>query len=331
MKELFKILFISFLSNFLFGCATSDEFYNIPKYSSEINTISHINDSTFVLIGDTQRTSFIEQYFFFRESNDSVQFVLFDSIAKLERKPAFILHLGDMVFDGSSENDWKYFDASTEQIRKAKIPIFPILGNHEFYGDSLETAYNINNRFSRLKDSSWNTFEFKSIGIILLNSNEELTLSENERQKEFYEYHMNKYEIDSSIKFIIVATHHPPYTNGTGIGFNESEYTQDCFINKFISSEKKGLFFSGHFHNYEHLIISDKHFIVSGGGGGPRRDVDLEGKYKDISNGIDKNEERRGYHFIEIEVQSDSLFIEVHSYNNDSKKWYRGDEFNLTY
>lgn len=330
MKDLIRILFISFFCNFILGCASNDESYSIPKYNSQINSINHINDSTFVLIGDTQRTSFLEQYFFFRESNGSVQFVLFDSIAALERKPAFILHLGDMVFDGSSEKDWKYFDESTRQIREAKIPILPIIGNHEMYGDSLETANNINSRFSSLKDSSWSSFEFGSIGIFLLNSNEELAQSEIERQEEFYNHTMNKYESDSNIKFIIIATHHPPFTNGTGIGFDESDYVQDYFTEKFISSSKKGLFFSGHCHNYEHLFISDKHFIVSGGGGGPRREVDLDGEYKDISNGIDKNEEKRGFNFIEIKVQSDSLLIEVHSYNKANKEWYRGDNFILT-
>lgn len=329
LKELFKILIIVNLSFLIFGCASNNELYNIPKYNTDISTIDYSN-STFIIIGDTQRTGFLEQYFYFRESNDSIQFVLFDSISSLKQEPAFILHLGDMVYDGSSENDWRYFDASTKQIRNLNIPIIPVLGNHEYYGDSLERAKNINSRFNNLKDSSWKAFVFNNIGIILLNSNEELSLYQTEKQKSFFTNSINTFESDSNINYIIVATHHPPYTNGTGIGFDESEYVQNYFAEKFISSKKAGLFLSGHCHNYEHLLISDKHFIISGGGGGPRRKIDLDGDYIDITKGAEENEEERGFNFIEIEVLKDSLLIEVHSYNKDREEWYEGEYFKIS-
>lgn len=331
MKVLFTILLISIFSTFFFSCASHGELYNIPKYNSYINSKGKTTSNSFILIGDTQRTGFAEQYFLFRESNDSVQFVLFDSIASLKKEPAFILHLGDMVFDGSSESDWKYFDASTERIRDAGIPLIPILGNHEMYGDSLERAKNLNSRFKNFKDSSWKAFVFNNIGIILLNSNEELSTYDTEKQKIFFNYYLKKYESDSKIKCIIVATHHPPYTNGTGIGFEESDYVQNYFAERFITSKKPGLFFSGHCHNYEHLLKSDKHFIVSGSGGGPRRTIDLDGDYKDITKGIEEKMEERGFNFVEFKTLNDSLLIKVHSYNKDTKEWYKGDYFNINY
>lgn len=324
------LLLIIILSATFSGCSSSNDNYIAPVYSNLQSTLNKNGTSnSFILIGDTQRTGWLERNILFRESNDSVQFELFRGISALENEPAFIVHLGDMVYDGASTEDWIYFDHSTETIRNKNIPIVPVLGNHEYFGDSQSSEQNISSRFSELKDSTWRSFKFKNVAFILLNSNTEMSGEMNERQKQWYRSELDKYDSDDEVNHIIVVTHQPPFTNGAGIGFGDDDFVKENFVESFNKSTKADLFISGHCHNYEHLLIAGKHYVISGGGGGPRRNIDLNGAYKDITIGRQKEKTVRDFHFIEVMAEQNSLKFVVHTYDQESKKWGRGDEFSL--
>jgi len=98
-----------------------------------------------ILVGDTQSTSHWE---FSRERNDRERRVIIDEITK--REPAFVIHLGDLTTRGSSEKHWQQFDDMHKEFRKMKIPYFPILGNHEFYGNDKKALQNYYGRFPHL-------------------------------------------------------------------------------------------------------------------------------------------------------------------------------------
>ncbi|MFA7327717.1 MAG: metallophosphoesterase [Candidatus Kapaibacterium sp.] len=330
MKLTRILIAIAFLCFILIGCSSSKVSYSPPEYITLQSTnIETESSNSLILIGDTQRTGWLESYLLFRESNDSVQFELFKKIASLDKKPSFIVHLGDMVFDASSDDDWRYFDRSTTAVRNENIPLVPVLGNHEYFGDSETGSLNITNRFPELKDSSWRSFLFKNIAFILLNSNTDIFDEMSQRQNEWYNNELNRFDSDNEVKHIIVVTHQPPFTNGTGVGFGDDEFAKKNFVELFNKSKKAQLFISGHCHNYEHLLIDGKHFIVSGGGGGPRRSIDLEGEYKDITNGEEKDKSIRDFHFIEVTVLNDTLIFETHRYNKETNEWREGDEFQI--
>ena len=314
----------------LSGCKSSIVYNNPPTYFNLKSSLENSDlPNSFILIGDTQRTGWFESTLLFRESSDSVQFELFSKIASLDNKPSFIVHLGDLVYDASSDSDWEYFDSSTSMIRKEKIPIVPLLGNHEYFGDYEKGNLNITSRFPEFKDSSWKSFKFKNVGFILLNTNIELSEKLKKRQKEWYNNELERFDSDTGTNHIIIATHQPPFTNGNGLGFGDDEYVKHNFIESYKKYSKAKLFVSGHCHNYEHLLIDNKHYVVTGGGGGPRRTIDLEGRYKDITNGIDKDKCLRDFHFISVEVKKDSLVLVVHNYNMATKRWGIGDKFSL--
>ncbi|NIM16548.1 MAG: hypothetical protein GTO45_31430 [Candidatus Aminicenantes bacterium] len=48
------------------------------------------------------------------------------------QKPACVINLGDLVFCGTSQKQWKLFDKAHEPILQNKIPYFPVPGNHEY-------------------------------------------------------------------------------------------------------------------------------------------------------------------------------------------------------
>ena len=74
-------------------------------------------------------------------------------------------------------------------------------------------------------------------------------------------------DADPKVRGVLVFTHHPPYTNSTVT--KDESHVQQAFVGPFVAAKKTLALLSGHAHGYEHFIEQRKHFVVSGGGGGP--------------------------------------------------------------
>jgi 3',5'-cyclic AMP phosphodiesterase CpdA len=257
-----------------------------------------------IIVGDTQRTSHWE---FWRERNDRARKLIIDEIAK--REPAFVIHLGDLTARGRSEKHWQQFDDMHKEFRQRKIPYFPILGNHEFYGNDEKALQNYFNRFPHLGQKRWYSFTWKNVGFILVDSNfSNLTKEQIERQSQWYSDELEKFGKKAEIDFILVCCHEPPFTNSRVIRPNMEGKVN--FADPFLQSEKTRLFFSGHSHSYERFQIKNKFFIVSGGGGGPRHKVCIDPvkrRFQDLFPGP----ELRFFHFSEIELCDHALVFRV--------------------
>ena len=97
-----------------------------PAYSSIVPP----GNQRFAILGDTQRTSF-QECVIGREVNDAETDVLLADL--VQQAPAFVVVLGDMVFQGSSENHWRFFDDRMAAVVEAGLPVLPIMGNHEVH------------------------------------------------------------------------------------------------------------------------------------------------------------------------------------------------------
>jgi len=258
----------------------------------------------FTIVGDTQRTSDWE---FWRERNDRERKLIIDEIAK--REPAFVVHLGDLTTRGCSEKHWQEFEDMHKEFRKKKIPYFPILGNHEFYGNDKKALENYFERFPHLDQRRWYGFTWKNVGALVVDSNfPTLTREQIEGQSQWFLDELEKFEKNAEIDFIIVCCHEPPFTNSRVVGPNKEVKVN--FVDPFLRSQRTRLFFSGHSHSYERFQMDGKFFIVSGGGGGPRHQVIIDPRkqrYQDLFSGP----ELRFFHFCEIETDSDTLFFKV--------------------
>jgi predicted phosphodiesterase len=263
-----------------------------------------------ILVGDTQGTSHWE---FWRERNDRERKLILDEITR--REPAFVVHLGDLTTRSSSEKHWQEFDDMHKEFRKKKIPYFPILGNHEFYGNDKKALQNYFERFPYLDKRRWYSFAWKNIGLILVDSNfSALTKEQIEGQSLWYLNELEKFEKNTEIDFMIVCCHEPPFTNSRVVSPNEK--VKAYFADTFLRFQKAGLFFSGHSHSYERFQTEDKLFIVTGGGGGPRHKAIIDPekqRYQDLFSGP----ELRFFHFSEIESRSDALIFKVHRLESD--------------
>jgi predicted phosphodiesterase len=258
----------------------------------------------FIVVGDTQGTSHWE---FWREKNDRERKSIIDEITR--RAAAFVVHLGDLTTRGSSEKHWQEFDDMHKEFRKEKIPYFPILGNHEFYGDNKKALKNYFERFSYIHQRRWYSFTWKNVGLIMLDSNfSALTKEQIEEQSQWYLNELEAFEKNTEIDFIIVCCHEPPFTNSRVVSPNKK--VKVYFADPFLQFQKTRLFLSGHSHSYERFQIDGKFFIVSGGGGGPRHKVSIDPRkrrYQDLFSGL----ELRFFHFCEIESGNDILFFKV--------------------
>ncbi len=287
-------------------------------------TIAHPDrPQSIVLIGDTQATGWVE---FWRESNDDVRKAILDKVA--EENPALILHVGDVVFYGSGSSHWEEFDNNAQEIRKRGIPIFPVLGNHEYFGNNATAQAYFFSRFPAADHQQWYSFRFDSLGFILLNSNfSELTDDEIHSQNAWYSRELAKLQADSSVSAIITACHHPPFTNSTVVDGDAD--VQSYFVSEFTDNRytKTKLFVTGHCHSYEHFVHNGRHFLVTGGGGGPRQEVDTTQahKYRDLYIGAPI----RPLHFCTLTREGSELLIQMKCVDKGTGNWTVGDTFRI--
>jgi 3',5'-cyclic AMP phosphodiesterase CpdA len=258
----------------------------------------------FIIVGDTQRTSLLE---FWRERNDKERKLIIDGITR--REPAFVLHLGDLTTRGGSEKNWQEFDDLHKELRERRIPYFPILGNHEFYGSDDEALRNYFSRFPGLEGKRWYSFIWKRIAFLMVDSIfPTLTMEQIEEQGNWYFRELERFERDEGVACIIVCCHEPPFTNSRVVSPNKKSKT--FFADPYVQFRKTCFFFSGHGHTYERFQVDGKHFIVSGGGGGPRHIVTVDPatrRYRDLFPGP----EIRFFHACEIEVGEQGLMYRV--------------------
>jgi len=104
----------------------------------------------------------------FEAANPPVRAALVRAVANAH--PAFICFTGDIVYRGSDINDWKVFDRETSIWRDDKIPVFPALGNHEFYKDVKTALPNYFQRFPDLRDNRYYSVRAANTLILVLDS-----------------------------------------------------------------------------------------------------------------------------------------------------------------
>jgi Icc-related predicted phosphoesterase len=278
-----------------------------------------------IAVGDLQRTSLRECIIMGRESNDYERKEVIENIS--EQNPGSVVLLGDMVFEGDNIDQWKYFDNLIAPIKRKKIPMFPVIGNHDLWGlNSLALRY-MAKRFAVLERSHCYTQVSDSVALIFLDSNDgEYTKEQWQRQKNWFSNKLRLYNNDPSIKGILVFAHHPPYTNSTVTG--DEMQVQNDFVPAFDSSKKTLAFITGHAHTYERFIKNGKTFIISGGGGGPRVTLkpNSEGHH-DYYNGPSP----RPFNYLLINRKDDGLVITVRGVNKGSDKFFTLEQFTLLF
>lgn len=280
------------------------------------------SDSTrpeIALVSDTQEPLGIERIFLKSHQNALATKKILQDIT--DRMPRALFMLGDVVSVGYREKKWRQIDSFLQRSRQLGISVTAILGNHDVLVSSArgETAFNkrfpdqINTGFYKLVDS---------IAFVLLNSNfSMLTATQLKKQQDFYSATMEQLEGDSSVKAIVVACHHSPYTNSKTVGSNTR--VQQQFVPLFQRSAKAKLFISGHAHAFEHFTIKGKDFLTIGGGGGLHQPLNKrKSRIQSLSEGYYPE-----FHYILLKRRNDQIDIISRRLKNDFSGFINEYEF----
>jgi predicted phosphodiesterase len=209
--------------------------------------------------------------------------------------PDFVLGTGDMVDDGSHDDQWQqFFDIENRLLRDNVF--FPSIGNHDRQGRG-RTADSYRAFFS-VPDNGGDTeryyaFTYAAARVLVLDSNEySFALSD---QTAWLERELIAARQDPAVRHVFVVMHHPPYSISLHGGSLDLRERWTPLFEKYQVSAV----FSGHDHVYERAEHNGIHYFVSGGGGAPlypRRPnpspVDVEA--------VKKFE--RAYHFLRVMV-----------------------------
>ena len=226
-----------------------------------------------IFVSDTQAPLWFEPFLHKTNHNRIATRKILSNI--LQRRPAAVYILGDVVSLGYSNRQWKPMDIYLDSLRSMGVNVNAILGNHEVLLCAKKGERKFQQRFPNHVKTGYISI-FDSVAMVLLNSNfNKLTAIENAKQILWYKQTLDSLDGDPSILFIITGCHHSPYSNSKVVG--SSKAVQQKFVSTFFQSKKSRLFLSGHSHNFERFQQQEKDFLVIGGGGGIHQPL-LEGK-----------------------------------------------------
>ncbi|MCU7514273.1 MAG: metallophosphoesterase [Ignavibacteria bacterium] len=276
---------------------------------------SEKNSPVIAFVSDTQEPMMIEKLWLKGDNNELASREIFRAINK-EQNLSALFHLGDLTAMGFWPWEWNGVSSELSPLWKRGIPVYPAMGNHEYFLFSSLGRKQFFKHFPYIK-SSWYAKQTGDIAVILLNSNfSELSEEEISRQQRWYEQKLREFDRDPSVHYIIVGTHHPPYTNSKVVG--PSSEVQRMFVPAFLKTNKCKLFISGHAHAFEHFRKDNKDFMVIGGGGGLLHPTltGMEARYRDLYTGSN-----RMFHYVTIGLQKDSMVVRVKMINRDFRSF----------
>jgi predicted phosphodiesterase len=179
--------------------------------------------------------------------------------------PDFILGTGDMVDDGSRQDQWQdFFDVENNLLRNNVY--FPAVGNHDRQGRG-RTADTYRAYFSVPENGNeterYYAFTYAASRFLVLDSNiYSFALTD---QTAWIERELIAARQDSDIKHIFVVMHHPPYSISLHGGAKD---LRDRWTPLFSQYQVSAVF-SGHDHVYTRAEADGVRYFVSGGGGAP--------------------------------------------------------------
>jgi predicted phosphodiesterase len=207
----------------------------------------------------------------------------------LERRPHFLIHLGDMI----SKPHGKEWQAFFEVSKQVDLPFFPVVGNHDVGTTTLgEEIYR--KQFSLPEGKTYYAFRAGGVLFVILDSEKGMGRIINE-QWSWLEGILSS----SKETFKLVCIHRPLFlptdSLKTGRAMDKFPLERDNLHQLFFKAKVKAVF-AGDDHRYDRREKDGILYLISGGGGAP----------------LTSFKERGGYfHYVWISVQKEKIEGEV--------------------
>ena len=200
---------------------------------------------SFGFVGDTQLGEGIVDVIFERFEKAGVEFVL---------------HLGDIVDDASSSEQWKYV---LDEARRHGIRLRPVVGNHDrLIGTSDRGETRFREFFPELPDTFYR-FSHRGLAFVMLNS--ERSLLPWTDQQRFLTSVLDDLSENPSSDAAILCLHRPVFTCGRRDLANQ--FLRRVWLHRRLVETPVRLVLSGHHHYYDRTKPLDGiTYVVSGGG-----------------------------------------------------------------
>lgn len=246
-----------------------------------VQTFALGQSSEVVFVSDTQAPMWVEKLWLSSNQNVKATDLVLNDI--VQRRPASVFILGDVVTLGYKQKKWTRIDRFLDSCRKAGIPVRALLGNHDVMTRSRKGESQFQRRFPDHNRTGYYQV-LDSVAILFLNSNfSKLSTDDLSAQQSWLVSTLRDLDSEPSVAAIIVACHHAPFSNSKIVG--SSGEVQKYFVPPFLASTKAKLFITGHSHNYELFKHEGKDFLIIGGGGGLSQPLsNKEERLNDISS-----------------------------------------------
>jgi|SRR5208337_2253789 len=259
-------------------------------------------------------------------ANPGIRHALVAAIDK--EKPAFVCIGGDIVYVGDNPKDWQVWDSETAIWREHKIPVYPVLGNHDLKGDLQTALRNYFARFPEIQNSRFYSLQVGNTLMLVLDSSlGELSGVQGDWLRSQLDH------LPSSADFVFLLYHHPSYTSSSDdktYGGGHSARGTERALAEFLEQRQRRtrarfVVFNSHVHNYERHEHGGITYFVTGGGGAHAYPIvrHAEDPYKDP--GVN-------YHYLLVEVDPNRLTVTMNKVElKDGKEiWSQPDSVTIT-
>lgn len=236
-------------------------------------------------------------------SDSQYSAVTHEKIARLlyEKKPAFVLHAGDISSTGMDKNNLlqQFFIPARDLLRH--VPFYLAKGNHEYFGKKNDENGKglLIDQYLAYPGKDFYSFDFGNCHVVALNTN--VTIKPGSEQYTWLEQDLK----NSGKPWKFVFFHHPIYFIGKQKDYSPDKY---AFLPPIFEKYNVSIVFNGHFHHYvrSHPLHNNDvsnngvYYVISGGGGGSLTDRD-----EDLPAWVAKTE--KTHNFIMVYINKNRL------------------------
>ncbi len=218
--------------------------------------------------------------------------------AIMKYRPELVLNTGDLVMVGGEKDQWTQFFQIEKPLLSSAF-YYPVFGNHEaFLGQGYFSAF-FHTENNYLDEGNWYTV-VGDVGLMALNQYEQFDWSD---PGALAWLDTGLASLRKEAKWVFATLHHPLYTFSHHGPWLDGRTTVQPLFEKY----QVDMVLSGHNHCYEHFIVNNIHYIVTGGGGAPLYAIEQgPPEEQDLRVAVGSF-----YHYLRLDVTPGSVKVSV--------------------